>query len=176
MASQASLLGDHQPRCLTGVFCLHPWLSECCPRNRGCPRALPSGEGYFEVTYLVTISPEERAASICMTENGRRRRKVDCLHLKMKTWWSVKTSATIYQSTWRNIQDDMNLYHQCCENLKYRNISGLSLKYNQQNATFFFINCSTCFRRFLRTSSGAQNCTYSVRYCQTNTAACCYRG
>ena len=25
-------------------------------------------------------------------------------------------------------------------------------------------------------SSGAQNCTYSVRYCQTNTAACCYRG
>jgi len=35
------------------------------------------------------------------------------------------------------------------------------------------VNCSTCFRRFLRPSSGAQNCTYSVRYCQTNTAACC---
>ena len=32
------------------------------------------------------------------------------------------------------------------------------------------------FRRFLRPSSGAQNCTYSVMYCQTNTAACCYRG
>jgi hypothetical protein len=29
---------------------------------------------------------------------------------------------------------------------------------------FIFINCSTCFRRFLRPSSGAQNCTYSVRY------------
>src|SRR5215475_4154452 len=28
------------------------------------------------------------------------------------------------------------------------------------------IRCSTCFRRFLRPSSGAQNCTYSVRYCQ----------
>jgi hypothetical protein len=41
---------------------------------------------------------------------------------------------------------------------------------------FISINCSTCFRRFLRPSSGAQNCTYSVRYCQTNTAACCYRG
>jgi len=41
---------------------------------------------------------------------------------------------------------------------------------------FIFINCSTCFRRFLRPSSGAQNCTYSARYCQTNTAACCYRG
>jgi hypothetical protein len=36
---------------------------------------------------------------------------------------------------------------------------------------FISINCSTCFRRFLRPSSGAQNCRYSVRYCQTNTAA-----
>jgi hypothetical protein len=33
------------------------------------------------------------------------------------------------------------------------------------------INSSTCFRRFLRPSSGAQNCTYSVRYCKINTAA-----
>jgi hypothetical protein len=32
------------------------------------------------------------------------------------------------------------------------------------------------FRRFLRPSSGAQNCIYGVRYFQTNTAACCYRG
>jgi len=36
---------------------------------------------------------------------------------------------------------------------------------------FISINCSTCFRLFLRPSSGTQNCTYSVRYCQTNTAA-----
>jgi len=41
---------------------------------------------------------------------------------------------------------------------------------------FISINCSTCFRRFLHPLSGAQNCTYSVRYCQTNTAACRYRG
>jgi len=41
---------------------------------------------------------------------------------------------------------------------------------------FISINCSTCLRRFLRPSSGAQNCTYSVRYCQTNTAASCYCG
>jgi hypothetical protein len=40
---------------------------------------------------------------------------------------------------------------------------------------FIFINCPACFRRFLRPSSGAQNCTYSVRYCQNNTAACCCR-
>ena len=31
-------------------------------------------------------------------------------------------------------------------------------------------------RRFLRPSSGVQNCTYSVRCCQTSTAASCYRG
>jgi hypothetical protein len=41
---------------------------------------------------------------------------------------------------------------------------------------FISINCSTCFRRFLRPSSGAQNCTYSVRYCQINISDCCYRG
>ena len=41
---------------------------------------------------------------------------------------------------------------------------------------FISINCSTCVRQFLHPSSGAQNCTYSVRYCQTNTAACCCRG
>jgi len=41
---------------------------------------------------------------------------------------------------------------------------------------FISINCSACFRRILRPSSGAQNCIYSVRYCQNNTAACCYRG
>ena len=31
----------------------------------------------------------------------------------------------------------------------------------------YFYRCSTCFTRFLRPSSGAQNCTYSFRYCQT---------
>jgi len=41
---------------------------------------------------------------------------------------------------------------------------------------FISINCSTYFRRFPRPSSGEQNCTCSVSYCQTNIAACCYRG
>jgi len=41
---------------------------------------------------------------------------------------------------------------------------------------FVSINRSTCFRRFLRPSTGAQNCTCSVRYCQISTPACCYRG
>ena len=30
----------------------------------------------------------------------------------------------------------------------------------------YFYRRSTCFRRFLLPSSGAQNCTYSFRYCQ----------
>ena len=30
----------------------------------------------------------------------------------------------------------------------------------------YFYKSSTCFRRFLRPSSGAHNCTYSFRYCQ----------
>ena len=41
-------------------------------------------------------------------------------------------------------------------------------EYDQQDATFhnFFISVRrfTCFRRFFRTSSGDQNCTYSVKY------------
>jgi hypothetical protein len=43
-----------------------------------------------------------------------------------------------------------------------------SLKYNQQDATLYnilyYCQCSTCFRRFLRPSSGAQNCTHSIWY------------
>jgi hypothetical protein len=39
--------------------------------------------------------------------------------------------------------------------------------YNQQDAPFiYFYRCCTCFRLFLRPSSGAHNCTYSFRYCQ----------
>jgi hypothetical protein len=41
-------------------------------------------------------------------------------------------------------------------------------EYNQQDATFhnlfISVRCSTCFRLFFRPSSGAQNCTYSVRH------------
>jgi hypothetical protein len=42
--------------------------------------------------------------------------------------------------------------------------------YSQQDATFlefiYLYRRSTCFRRFLRPSSEAHNCTYSFRYCQ----------
>jgi hypothetical protein len=43
-----------------------------------------------------------------------------------------------------------------------------SFMYNQQDATLYnilyYCQCSTCFRRFLCPSSGAQNCTHSIWY------------
>ena len=42
------------------------------------------------------------------------------------------------------------------------------IKHNQQDATLhndiYYYTCSTCFRRFLRPSSGAQNCIHSIVY------------
>jgi len=47
-------------------------------------------------------------------------------------------------------------------------IQSLFAEYNQQDAPFhnLFISLrlSACFRRVFRPSSGAQNCTYSIRY------------
>jgi len=47
-------------------------------------------------------------------------------------------------------------------------IANIFSEYNRQDAMFLnvFISVrrSTCFRRFFRPSSGAQNCAYSVRY------------
>ena len=67
-------------------------------------------------------------------------------------------------------------------------------KHNQQDATLhngiYYYKCSTCFRRFLRPSSGAQNCIHSIvswncisnsltiavrsRKSSTNTRCCVY--
>ena len=50
-----------------------------------------------------------------------------------------------------------------------------SFKYNQQDATLYnilyYCQCSTCCRRFLRPSSGAQNCTHSIGYMPSLLAA-----
>jgi len=44
----------------------------------------------------------------------------------------------------------------------------------QRFLIIYFYRRSTCFRRFLRPSSGAHNCTsYSFRYCQPNTYSVC---
>jgi hypothetical protein len=50
-----------------------------------------------------------------------------------------------------------------------------SFKYYQQDATFYnilyYCQCSTCFMRFLRPSSGAQNCTHNIWYMSSLLAA-----
>ena len=56
----------------------------------------------------------------------------------------------------------------CCIGQAGSDVSLFFAEHNQQDATFLnlFISVrrSTCFRRVFRPSSGAQNCTYSVRY------------
>jgi len=48
-------------------------------------------------------------------------------------------------------------------------------KYNQQDAMLhnilYYCQCSTCFRRFIRPLSGAQNCTHSIGYMSSLLAA-----
>jgi hypothetical protein len=50
-------------------------------------------------------------------------------------------------------------------------LHSLIRNYSQRDVNFFefnyFYRRSTCFRQFLRPSSGVNNCTYSFRYCQT---------
>ena len=61
-------------------------------------------------------------------------------------------------------------YSRLIENLTFicPRISNIFAEYNQQDANFLIlfisVRRSTCFRRFYRPLSGAQNCTYSVRY------------
>jgi hypothetical protein len=54
-------------------------------------------------------------------------------------------------------------------------ITMTSFTYNRQDATLYSIlyycQCCTCFRRFLHPSSGAQNCTHSIRYMSSLLAA-----
>ena len=53
-------------------------------------------------------------------------------------------------------------------------------KHNQQDARLHndihYYKCSTCFRRFLHPSSGAQNCIHSIGYCQDFSCSSRYRG
>jgi len=61
-------------------------------------------------------------------------------------------------------------YSRLIENLTFicPCIANIFAEYNQQRPkfhnVFISVRRSTCFRRFFRSSSGAQNCTYSVRY------------
>lgn len=43
---------------------------------------------------------------------------LDCSSLKMKALWSSETVATVYQSTWPNVSEELNLQQHQCENIK----------------------------------------------------------
>jgi hypothetical protein len=64
-----------------------------------------------------------------------------------------------------------NHFRRSCDRASLMN----SFKYNQQDATLYnilyYCQCSTCFRRFLRPSSGDQNCTHSIWYMSSLLAA-----
>jgi len=69
----------------------------------------------------------------------------------------------------------LSLSHISCREWSFPDIHmSVHRKYNSKlqptkcnvSRFIYFYRCSTCFRRFLRPSSGACNCTYSFRYCQ----------
>ena len=66
-----------------------------------------------------------------------------------------------------------------CNDLKFLQVFDIHMSVHRQynsklqptkcDVSWFIYSyrCSTCFRRFLRPSSGTHNCTYSFRYCQS---------
>jgi hypothetical protein len=87
------------------------------------------------------------------------------------TWW-YWMSVIWSRAVWSGYQNCLCIWiWRSCDraSLMY------SSKYNQQDATLYNIlyccQCSTCFGRFLRPSSGAQNCTHSIWYMSSLLAA-----
>ena len=100
---------------------------------------------FIDINFFISY-PHFRITSSCITQNPIRQTACSIL---------VWRSATLNQLV-------VNL------TLTGPRSANIFAEYNQQYATFhnLFISVrhSTCFRRFCRPSSGAQNCTYSVRY------------
>ena len=95
-----------------------------------------------------------------------------------KLMWALKCSGAFNAPTLTELVNHspifMNIslsdFIRLDEKKNVRVIGNTIPNYSQQDATFFFFiyfyRRSTCFRRFLRPSSEAHNCTYSFRYCQ----------
>ena len=93
----------------------------------------------------------------------------NALMLKLHFFWHTNCHnsdtfrSTVYWSSsgsyWISTNINLTLIGPC--------IANIFAQFNQHDATFhnlfIFVRRSTCFRRFFRPSSGAQNCTYSVR-------------
>ena len=105
-------------------------------------------------------------------------RNIICLEAMRKPSWTFRKSERLCHQTsvpigryfgeWRPYRTVCRTASIYGSQLKpYWHISYIS-KYNQQDATlhnlFISVKCCTCIRRFLRPSSGAQNCIYSIGY------------
>jgi len=99
-------------------------------------------------------------------------RKICCQMLKVHMA-PVKSHSLNFRNLIKHIHNEYD-----CKNTKLTTfkhltfigpyIASIFAEYNQQDAMFhnscISVRRSTCFRWFFRPSSGAQNCTYSVRY------------
>ena len=77
--------------------------------------------------------------------------------------WSMKSETSWYKFP-GNIHGNRDLFLATERVFRYNS----KLHPTRINVSWFiyFYGRSTCFRRFLRPSSGAHNCTYIFRYCQ----------
>ena len=92
--------------------------------------------------------------------------KYDCWMSSDRLRWYWEIKKIVYSGGWPSCYEVYTRYLILTFICSY--IANIFWEYNQQDATFLnlFISLrlSTCFRRFFRPSSGAQNCTYSVRH------------
>jgi hypothetical protein len=93
--------------------------------------------------------------------------------------WCCNSAAPCIPLWCRQIQfyffTSLLLFKQLCWLPNSFYLSHVVFKYNQQDAMLYnilyYCQCSTCLRRFLRPSSGAQNCTHSIWYMSSFLAA-----
>ena len=99
----------------------------------------------------------------------KNRWKVWC-HMASRGWKGLK----VYINDERPPSDELcshqnRVYSVPAKYRKWRLSNWHSFKYNQQDATLYnilyYCQCSTCFRRFLRPSSGAQKLYTQHRVC-----------
>ena len=73
------------------------------------------------------------------------------------SWWNGQSNCHIY---------DWQIYRSSKMYFWYSYVVHRNIVTRHNFSWIYFYRRSTCFRRFLRPSSGAHNCAYSFRYCQ----------
>jgi len=73
------------------------------------------------------------------------------------SWWNGQSNCHIY---------DWQIYRSSKMYFWYSYVVHRNIVTRHNFSWIYFYRRSTCFRRFLRPSSGAHNCSYNFRYCQ----------